>query len=224
MAKTGFSWLYKLQALLVKDFQEEFRSRYALSSLLMFSVTSLVLISFSLGAGVWPANLHGALLWIVFFFAAMSGLGRSFIREEEKNTAALLKLSCSPELIFLGKFFFNLLLSWLVSILVLFLYLVLMNPPLASPGLLAAVVLGGGFGLAGAVTILAAIVARAANQSTLLPILAFPILLPLLMAAIEATRQALEGGGGMGAVGFLYSYSFILLAVSLLLFEYVWNA
>ncbi|HOL18094.1 MAG TPA: heme exporter protein CcmB [Bacillota bacterium] len=226
MGKSCSLWVSRLAALLKKDLLEEFRTRYAINALLMFAVTALVMVSFAVGVNTLSATLHAALLWIILFFASMSGLGRSFVKEEEKNTAPALRLAAPAEVVYVGKLVFNFLIMLVLAALILLLYLFLLNPPLGSPALLVLVIFLGVAGLSGATTILAAIVARAANQGTLLPVLSFPVLLPLLITAINATRVAIEGGG-VGDVSqgllFLVAYGVIIITASLLLFDFVWS-
>jgi heme exporter protein B len=90
-------------------------------------------------------------------------------------------------------------------------------------GLFVGVVLLGTAGLAGAATIIAAIIAKASAKGELFAVLAFPILLPLLITAIGGTRVALDGGGGSGEIQFLLSYLVVMVTVSLMLFDFVWN-
>ena len=130
------------------------------------------------------------------------------------------------EVVYVGKLIFNFLIMLVLAILILLLYLFLLNPPLGSPALLVLVIFLGVAGLSGATTILAAIVARASNQGTLLPVLSFPVLLPLLITAINATRVSMEGGtvGDLSqGLLFLVAYGVIIVTASLLLFDFVWH-
>lgn len=216
----------RLAALVKKDLLEEFRTRYAVNSLLMFAVTALVVVSFAVGVSPLRAELHAALLWIILFFASMSGMARSFVKEEEKNTGPVLRLAAPPEVVFLGKLCFNLLIMFALAALVLLLYFVLLNPPPGNLAALFLVVFLGVACLAGATTILAAIVSKASSQGTLLPVLALPVLLPLLISAVGATRSAFEGGGiyeVRKGLQFFLSYGVIIITASLLLFDFVWS-
>ena len=135
-------------------------------------------------------------------------------------------MAASSDVVFLGKLLFNVIVMVTVSSLVLVLYVALMNPYIANPMLLVFTVLLGSLAMAGATTILAAVVAKAANQGTLLPVLSLPVLMPLLLIAVEATRMALEGatfGQAFGLLSFLVSYSIVIVTVSFLLFDYVWS-
>jgi len=85
----------------------------------------------------------------------------------------------------------------------------------------------GSVGLAGATTLLAAIIARASNKGPLLPVLLFPLLIPLLLSVVRASRAALSGGLGVsGAMGDLQTialFSGVVITAAVLLFEYVWH-
>src|SRR5687767_7774802 len=96
-------------AVLAKDLTAELRNRTAVSSILLFTLTALVVIGFALGgAGLEPA-MRGALVWVVLFFAAFSGLAHVFIHEEEAGTSVALRLTASSGAVYAGKLLFNLL-------------------------------------------------------------------------------------------------------------------
>ena len=225
--KTGrFSWLSASLAVLRKDIRTELRTRYAYSALLMFAVTTLVTASFSVGGFLMDSDISASLLWIIIFFSAMAGLPRTFLLEEETGTVMALKMAADPEPVFLGKYLFNLLLLFSLAALIVPLYLIMMNLPVVMVGGFIAAVILGVAGLAGGSTILAAIVAKAGVKGSLMTVVAFPILLPLLLGAINATRIAVEGGPPPAMIpdlALLIFYNGIVLAASLLLFEYVWN-
>ena len=82
MKKTTFAEV--TLAVLRKDAASEFRTRYALNSLFLFTVTTLSIILFAFQSSPVPLQVHAGLLWVLIFFAAMSGLSRAFITEEER--------------------------------------------------------------------------------------------------------------------------------------------
>lgn len=216
----------RLKSLVWKDLVEEFRTRYAFNTLLMFALTTLVMVSFAAGVYALTPGLHAAFIWIIIFFSAMSGIARTFVKEEERGTAQALRLSAPPGLIFTGKFLFNFMLIGILAVLILPLYHVMMAPPPHGTGMVLAVLFLGVLALSGATTTLAAIVARAGGRNALLPILSFPVLLPILVAAINATAAAMGGGEWsdvQGEIQFLLSYSVVIITASMLLFGYVWN-
>lgn len=221
-----FNLIKQAGALLGKDIKAEFRTKYALNSLLLFALTTLVLVSFAVGPYILDEVLHSALIWVIVFFSAMAGLARSFVSEQEKGTVYALKLSAVPETVYLGKFIYNFVLLLFVIIIVIPFYIFFLSPPLGNPGLLILVLALGALGLAATTTILAAIVSQANVKGNLLPVLAFPVLLPLLITAINGTRLSLEGVSLMEARGelqILVSFFMIMFTVSLLLFNFVWD-
>jgi len=214
-------------AVLLKDAQSELRTRYAVNALLMFVVTAAVIVQLAIRSEAPSPSVLSGLFWVVVFFAAMSGLSRTFVSEEERNTAMTLQLVASPTAVYFGKLFFNIVLTLILNAAITFLFTVVF------PGFevrqfetfVLTVVLGS-LGLASASTILAAIVAKAGSKGTLYPVLAFPILIPLLMTAMKATTRALEGepfGAASAEFQVLISYIMVITAGSYLLFDYVWK-
>lgn len=220
------SWTERAWAVFEKDLRAELRTRYALNAILIFSLSSLVSVSLSLAGARPPAEIQSALLWILLFFAAMAGLARGFVHEEERQTSPWLKLSATPAMVFCGKFLYNLALLVLVEAVTVPLFLGLMNVQGADPPLFLATLLLGTFGLAGAGTLIAAIVARTQNRGALFAALAFPILLPVLVTGTVAMRTALSGGtvaASWGELRVLLSYALVVFTGGLILFDFVWS-
>jgi heme exporter protein B len=230
MATDLSRWVSEVGAVLAKDARSEYRSRSALNAILLFALTTLAVVSFQISAqGLAPgikARLLASLLWIVLFFSAMSGLPRVFVKEEDSRTAMALRLSARPNVVFIGKLLFNVLLLLGVSIAVLPLYVVLMGPAIREWGQLVTVLALGMAGLAGASTLLAALISKTTNRGSLFVVLAFPILLPLLVCAINGSVAAFLGTQPAEVRANLLALTAYLVATvtaSLLLFEYVWN-
>lgn len=216
-----------MNAIFMKDWRSEMRTRYAMSALIMFVVVTISVILFSLGSeGASPDVLSG-MLWVVIFFAAMSGLSRTFVMEEERGTSMTLQLMAPASAVYFGKLLFNLVLGLGLSLLTVVLYLMLIEGfGIASPSIFIAATVLGSIGLSSASTIIAAIIARANTKGTLYPVLSFPILLPLLLTVINATRLAVEGAPLVEAAGefqILISYIVVVTTVSYLLFEFIWK-
>ncbi len=214
-------------AIFRKDLESELRTRYALNALLMFVVVTLAVILFALVGETLPPGAQTGMLWVVMFFAAMSGLSRTFVAEEERGTTMTLQLLASPMAVYLGKLLFNLVLVLVLNAFIVTLYMVTMEQfNVRQPGLFWIVMLLGGVGMATATTIIAAIIAKANTKGTLFPVLAFPILLPLLMAGISATRIAVEDKVWSAVwpdLQLLGSYIVVVTTVSFLLFDFVWK-
>lgn len=223
-------WLAGAWAVFLKDARLELRTRFALNALGLFVAAAVFLLRFALGDVAVTAPVAAALLWVVILFAATVGLGRAFVAEEERGTVLLLQLTLRPSAVYGGKLLFNAALQLALNAVAALLFLVLVGPPLAAPGLLAAVLGLGALGLAGATTLLSALIARTASSGPLLAVLAFPVLIPLLFSAVRATRLAFEGGGVASAwagaqpdLTALVGYAGLAVTASFLLFDYVWR-
>lgn len=224
---SGFRpWLARLAAVFEKDLLTEVRTRYGLNAILIFALTSLVVVSIALAGAPLDATMQAALLWILLFFAAMAGLARVFVHEEERGTVLLLRLNATPGLVFSGKFLFNLALLLAVEVIIVPLFLVLMGPERVNWGLFILTLGLGSLGLSACGTLIAALVSRAGARTTLFAGVAFPLLLPVLVMGVGATRAAFRGldlGSAAGELRVLLSYAVVMFTAGLLLFDFVWT-
>lgn len=210
-----------------KEVKSELRNRYSISAVVLFIITTITIILFaSAGEDITPGMASG-LIWIIMFFSAMTGLGRSFVSEEERGTSLYLKLTTSAGAIYFGKLIFNIVLSLsLNTIAVILFFLFLDSLKLRAFETFVITHLLGSIGIAGASTIISAIIARANTKGALFPVLSFPIILPLLMFGIETTRFSLDGtpfDSAMNNFGMMFSYSGIIITLSYFLFDFVWK-
>jgi heme exporter protein B len=215
-------------AVFLKDARLELRTRYALGALALFVAGSLVIARLALGDGPVRSDVAAAILWLIVLFAAGVGLGRSFVLEAERGTILLLQLTVTPAAVYAGKLLFNVALTLGMNAAAGLGVLVVLAPPLHAPGLFVATLLLGALGLAGATTLLAAVLARAAGSGPLLAVLAFPLLVPLLFSAVALTRLSFAPAANHWAAASqdllaLVGYAGLMITASSLLFEYVWR-
>ncbi len=214
-------------AIVSKDVRSELRIRYAMSTLLMFVVTSVATILFALREDEVSTDVLSGMFWVVIFFTAMSGLSRIFVSEEERGTTMTLQLVASPSVVYFGKLIFNCGLTLALSLAVTILYLTVFPAfIIKSLAIFIVTIFLGSLGFSTAATIIAAVIAKANAKGTLYPVLSFPILIPLLMTVIKSTTYALDGEmftTAMGEFQILVSYLMIMIAGSYLLFDYVWK-
>lgn len=219
-------WLAETAAVFAKDWRSEARTRTALNTLGLFALTTLVLVGVGLGPlGVSAAGVQVLpfLLWLVLLFATTAGLPRLFVHEEETHTATALRLAARPSAVFWGKLAHGLSLTLALEAIVTPLFLAMVQLPVARPGLLVVTLAAGGFGLAAASTVIAAIIAQAQGRSTLFAVLSFPLLVPLLLLVVELTRNAVVGEPGGEALRQLLLYDGMLAVAGSMLFPVIWN-
>lgn len=219
-------------AVFVKDMRTELRTRYAINALVLFAACSAVAVSMGVGfIGLRRTEeallIQATLLWIALLFAALNGLARGFVHEEEARTMAALRLAAPPLAVYLGKFMLNLVLLALLGAITSVLFIVLVRVQVGSPLAFTLILAAGGVSLASATTILAAIISKASFKSALFAVLAFPLLVPPLIIAIQGTAVALDNAGlgpALGALQFLAAYAVATFVASLMLFRFVWEA
>jgi heme exporter protein B len=219
-------WLYGAWAVFEKDARLELRSRYAINMLLMFVLSSVLLVLFAIGQEPVSERVQSALLWIIITFSAAVGLGRAFISEEERGTVLLLQLNTYGSMVFAGKLLYNFLLILVLNVVALGAFFILLGLTLLMPGLLLTTLVLGALGLASTTTFLSALIARAASQGPLLPVLAFPVLIPLLLSVVSATRTAILGSGWNQAVPELLTlvgFAGVSITAAIVLFDYIWH-
>jgi len=192
----------------------------------MFSITTLAVVSYSLGQSGLSPKLLSAIFWIIMFFSSIAGLAQVFIREEEAGTSLALRLTADPNAVYLGKLFFNLTLLFIMMVIITPLFFIFMDVPVDNVLLFALMVLLAVIALCAATTLVAAIIARAAVKGTLFAVVAFPIIVVPLMVLVGGGAKVFSGGS-IGDVSselqLLVAYSGVMVTASILLFKYVWQ-
>lgn len=217
----------QIRLLVAKDLRVEFRSRQALLTTAFFAVVVLVIFKFSFDPGDprVDAAIPG-ILWVSLLFPGVIQLNHSFQQEEEQQTiTALLLAPLDAGSLYLAKVTANWLFLLLVDAVILAAFIVLFNPVIGWPFLwivLLLVSVGLAFSAVG--TLFAAMLSRLRTRDVLLPVLLFPILVPILLAAVNGTRDVLAGGGGselMLWLRLLAACDVIFTAAGWVVFEYV---
>jgi heme exporter protein B len=219
-------------AVFVKDLRSELRTRYAINAMVLFAACAAMMVSIGttfigLRRTQEAMQIQSSLLWVALLFAAITGLSRGFVQEEEARTMPALRLAAPALAVYLGKFLLNLALLALLGLITTLLFVVLVRVQVGSPLAFTLLLAGGALCLASATTLLAAIISKASFKSALFAVLAFPLLVPPLIVAIQGTALALDNGGllpALGALQFLGAYSVATFVASLLLFRFVWEA
>lgn len=213
-------------AVAYKDLQIELRNRYSISTALLFTLISSTIVNFSIPSESVSPTVYTGMLWAVMFFASMTGMSRAFVSEEEKGTTLLLKLLTNPLAVFYGKFIYNVAFSVLINFSSVLLFQIFFDKVEVSSELFYLVIFSGSIGIASSSTIIGAIISRANVKGALFPILSLPILIPILMVGIEATTLSILGKNSatiLNDTTLILAYSGLLVAVSSLVFEFVWR-
>ncbi|MDA0733279.1 MAG: heme exporter protein CcmB [Chloroflexi bacterium] len=182
-----------------KDILLELRSKDIIISAAVFGF--LVVIVFNFALNVTPrlvTQLAPGILWVAFAFAGTLAMNRSFVREKEQGgLEGLLLTPVSRDAIFLGKALVSFLFMLIVEAALLPVFAVMLGFSAFSFMLILTIVLATlGFATVG--TLFSAIAVQTRSREIMLPVLFFPIILPVIIGAVEASSQAIGGDGGAG--------------------------
>lgn len=215
----------QLSAILGKELAVEWRTREALSAMLVFSLLVLVIFNFAFDLqGVDIQVLGPGILWVAFCFSGILGLGRSFASERDKGSLeGMLLAPVDRGAMYLGKAIANFLFIVVMEAITLPLFVILFNVAIEWFPLVGYFVLGT-LGFAAVGTLLSAIAASTRMREVMLPVLLFPVLVPLLVASVKITQGALQHlqfSDYQGWFNLLVAYDAIFLTVAYMVFEFV---
>ncbi len=220
------SFLRKVGAVAWKDLRAEWRTREMFSAMFVFALLIVIIFNFALELRVENARaLVPGILWVAFTFSGMLGLSRSFILEKDRGSLeGLLLCPVDRSAIYLGKMLSNMALMGIVEAFVLPITFVLFNLSFRAVPMLVVVVALGTLGFAGVGTLFSAMAVNTRAREVMLPLLLFPVAVPLLIAAVKLTAGVLDGLA-MSEVSrwwqLLVGFDVIFLTLSLMTFDYV---
>ena len=216
------SFLEQTLAILWKDIRCELRSKQTWMGMGMFALLVLVIFNFAFDLRVDnKAAIAPGALWVAFVFASLLGLGRTITAEREKGLMdRLLLCPVDRKAIYLAKLLGNLLFIGVVEVVALPVFAALFNVPLF--GTLLPIVLLGTLGVAAIGTLFSAMAAATQARELLLPILVFPLIVPVVIGAVRATGDLMVASPNAPPwLGLMTAFDIIFLSVSLLTFEFV---
>jgi heme exporter protein B len=219
-------------AIVQKDIRSELRTKEMVASMFVFAVLVLVIFNFTLSLdGETTLALAPGILWVAFVFAGSLGLNRSFASERENRS--ILGLMLAPvdrSALYFGKLISNVIFMLVAEGFLLPLFMVFFNLNLLAElepsafALFLLVVVVGTLGYAAVGTTLAAIAANTTMREVLLPVLLFPVAVPVVIGAAESTRLIFQPHPFFGPgswIRLLVGFAVVFVVVSWLTFEYV---
>ncbi|MDF1556877.1 MAG: heme exporter protein CcmB [ANME-2 cluster archaeon] len=212
-----------------KDLLMEFRTKQMLNSMIIFSLLVIVIFNYSFSNilfNIEVADIAPGILWIAFTFAGMLGLSRSFASEKEDGCLDGLRLCpVDPASIYMGKAASNLVIMFMIEVIIVPMFMVLFNfTDIKSLIALAIVILLGTLGFILVGTLFSALTVNMRTREILLPVILFPIIIPLIMSSVLATQKVLTTGDIMDAINeirLLLVYDVVFFIAAQLMFEYV---
>jgi heme exporter protein B len=220
------SYLRKVLAIVAKDVVAELRTREMLSSMFVFSLLVILIFNFTFDLRAEnQRTLAPGVLWVAIAFAGMLGLSRSFIMEKDRGSMeGLLLTPVDRSAIFLGKMLGNVLFITAVEVVILPIFMVLFNLSAGDLPLVVGVVLLGTIGFAGVGTLFSAMAIHTRAREVLLPVLLFPVVIPVMLAAVKLTAGILDRlpfADVQNWFSLLVAFDLIFMALAFILFDYV---
>ncbi|MFC2186747.1 heme exporter protein CcmB [Fulvivirgaceae bacterium LMO-SS25] len=220
--------LREINALIWKEVVLEWRQRYAFNGLLLYigSTIFIAYLSFqtynqSLSSATW-----NVLFWIIILFAAVNAIAKSFIQESSGRQLYYYTLA-RPESIIISKVIYNAALLLVIALLGFLLYSLVLGNPVEQLSLFILGIVLGSIAFSSSLTLISGIASKTANSSTIMAILAFPVLVPVMLMNIRISWNAISGipiSDSTTAIYGLVAINLIMIAMSFLLFPYLWRS
>ena len=226
MPQNSPSLFKAMMAIARKDLAAEFRSRELLSAMLVFSMLVILIFNFALELDVKVRqSVTAGVLWTTFAFAGTLGLNRSMAVEKDRGCMdGLLLAPVDRAAIFFGKAISNLVFMLVVEAIVIPLYAMLYNETRIFQPEFLGVLLLGSIGYIAVGTLLSTMSVQTRTRDVLLPILLFPVAVPVLLAAVKASGGIVEGlpfEDILAPLNLLIVYDVVFIAASFMIFDYV---
>lgn len=214
-----------------KEILLEWRAKYAFNGVLLYVVSTVFIcyISFNLSPGFEGSTgykiVWNVLFWIIILFASVNAIAKSFMQESKSRLLYYYTIA-SPRAIILSKTLYNVLLMSLLSLLALVVYLLFFTNTIGDPLFYFLAVILGSFSFSTVFTMISAIASKAGNNGTLMAILSFPVIIPVILVLIRLSKNAMDGidrSFSYGHIGVLFAINAIVITTALLLFPFLWR-
>ncbi len=201
----------------------EWRSKYALNGILLY-VVSTVFVCYLSFKQVSPL-VWNVLFWIIMLFASVNAIAKSFVQESKARQLYYYSI-VSPQAIILSKIIYNVLLMLALSLTALLFYSLVFSNPVGDPLYYFLAVIAGSISFASVFTMISGIASKAGNSGTLMAVLSFPVIIPLLIVLIKFSKNAMDGLDRSVSTDeglLLIAVNVIVVTASVVLFPYLWK-
>lgn len=219
------AFIQDVATLLWKDLLAELRTKEITISILVFALLTIVIFNFAFEPGPGRVGLVApGVLWVAFSFSGVIGLNRTFVMEKERGgLQGLVLCPVEREALFFGKAAGTFIFMCLMEIIILPIFSVLLNLPVFMPGLILIAFLSN-IGFVSLGTLFSAIAVNTRARDFMLPLLFFPAITPLLIAAVKSSALVISGEPWSDVLGWLWriaAFDGIFLVLSAFIFEFV---
>ncbi len=218
----------EISVLIHKEITLEWRQKYALNGILLYVVSAVFITYLSVGAKMGNLSIPtwNALFWIILLFSSVNAVAKSFVQEQQGRQLYYYMIA-SPESIILSKIFYNTGLTLVLALLGYGVFSVVLGNPVQDKGLFLLNLVLGAMGFSASLTMVSGIASKAGNNATLMAILSFPVIIPILLMAIRISKNALDGldwSVSSDKLLSLLAINVLVATTSYLLFPYLWRS
>ena len=218
----------QIGALVGKEFRLEWRQRYAFNGMLLYIVGAVFVcyLSFNARRGQLAPLVWNTLFWLIQLFTAINAIAKTFVQERAGRQLYYYTLA-SPQQIIIAKIIYNVGLMLVLALLGFSVYTFVLGSPVQDVPLYIGSLLLGAIGFAASLTLVAGIAAKAENAATLMAILSFPVVLPLLLVLLKIAKNAMDGldrSSSQNEMVTILAIDTIVIALSYLLFPFLWKS
>jgi heme exporter protein B len=217
----------EIRVLVKKEIQMEWRQKYAIHGLLLYLASTIFVCYLSFKAKQQAINpiTWNTLFWLIILFMAVNAIGKSFTQESKQRNIFYYSI-VSPEAVIYSKIFYNSLVMIGISFVGILFYSWVMSNPVGNLPLYLLSLILGAIGFSATLTMVAGIAAQGENSATLMSVLSFPIIIPLLLILLKLSKSALDGISiqeNWDEMATLASLDVIVIVLSGILFPYIWR-
>jgi heme exporter protein B len=218
----------EILALLNKEITLEWRNKYAFNGMILYLVSTVFIcfLSFRVKSDTMNPIVWNTLFWIILLFTAINAIAKSF-SQENRNRQLYYYTLASPESIIISKLLYNFLLMLLLAVLGFGIYALLLGNPVDDIVLYLISVFLGATGFTGTLTLMAGIASKADNAGSLMALLSFPVIIPMLLMLMRLSKNAMDGlawNASNDEMITLLALNGIVMALSVVLFPYLWRS
>lgn len=213
-----------LSQLIKKEFLLEFRQKSTLAGILVYIIATVFISALSFKKIIHP-TIWNALFWTIFMFISINVSSKSFM-QETKGKALYNYLYYNPRTFILSKIIYNMMLMAVLSLLTFFFYSWFVGGMVQDLGMFLTALIFSSSAFSGVLSLMSAIASKANNNISLMAILSFPVLMPLLLVSVKLSKHAIDGLSWSVSYKYLLiliMLNFVVVALATLLFNYLWK-
>jgi heme exporter protein B len=217
----------EIRVLVKKEIQMEWRQKYAIHGLLLYLASTIFVCYLSFKAKQQAINpiTWNTLFWLILLFIAINAIGKSFTQESKQREIFYYSI-VSPEAVIYSKIFYNAFVMIVISFVGILFYSWVMGNPVGNFPLYLLSLILGSIGFSATLSMVAGIAAQGENSATLMSVLSFPIIIPLLLILLKLSKSAMDGISiqeNWDEMATLIALDVIVIVLSGILFPYIWR-